>query len=244
MNRWKAAAIHLSISLILGTSIGALLYFLWFPAPYFTAAGASILILVLVGVDLAVGPLLTLLVVTPGKSTKALRFDLTVIALVQSLAFAYGVHAIAEARPVFVVAAVDRLVLVPASEISDADLAQARFPEFRSRSWTGPRLAGVVPPRGPKSMEIVDQTMNGGKDLDALPQYYVPYDQALDMLLRHSRSISSVKSASDSQRRDARTYTGSDLPMAIPMQRGDHDFTAVLSPTTHRPVLVLPIDPW
>jgi hypothetical protein len=73
MNRWKAAAIHLSISIVIAVPVGALLYFVWFPSPYFTATGASKLILLLMGVDVCIGPLLTLLVVNRHKPAKLLR---------------------------------------------------------------------------------------------------------------------------------------------------------------------------
>ena len=37
MNRLKAAAVHLTISLTLAALVFALLYFAWFPSPYFVA---------------------------------------------------------------------------------------------------------------------------------------------------------------------------------------------------------------
>ena len=45
MSRWKAAGIHLSISLAIGLLVGALLFGVWYPPPYFHAAGADELIL-------------------------------------------------------------------------------------------------------------------------------------------------------------------------------------------------------
>src|SRR4051812_42828203 len=119
MSRWKAAGLHLLISIAVGIVTGALIYFIWYPPPYFEVAGGSTLMLVIMGVDITIGPFLTLAVFKAGK--KSLRFDLTVIALLQIAAFCYGIHAIALARPVFVVAEVDRYVLVTANQLDDAD---------------------------------------------------------------------------------------------------------------------------
>ncbi|MBB6245478.1 hypothetical protein [Rhodanobacter sp. A1T4] len=49
------------------------------------------------------------------------------------VAFGYGFHVICQAQPVFIVGEVDRLV-VAADQLSDADLAKDRRPEYRNRS--------------------------------------------------------------------------------------------------------------
>ena len=115
MSRWKAAAIHLSISAAIGLVVGALLLLVWYPPPYFHAAGADQLVLLLVGVDLVLGPLLTLILFRSGK--KGLKFDLAMIAVLQTTALVYGLSVVLQSRPVFLVSAVDRFVLVSASEI-------------------------------------------------------------------------------------------------------------------------------
>jgi hypothetical protein len=132
MTRWKAASIHLGISTLIGAVAAALMLGMWYPPPFFRAAGADELILLLVGVDLVIGPLLTLIVFRTGK--RGLKFDLAAIGTFQAAALLYGLFVVLQARPVFLVAAVDRLVLVAANKISDADLAQGPEPRFRSRS--------------------------------------------------------------------------------------------------------------
>src|SRR5207248_3305824 len=133
------------ISIGVAILAGSLIFFIWYPPPYFTIAGGSTLMLLIVSIDVVIGPLLTLAVFKSGK--KGLRFDLTVIALLQLAAFCYGMYVISAARPVFVVAEVDRFVVVSANEVDDADLAGGTQPEFRTRSWAGPRLVGAAPPQ-------------------------------------------------------------------------------------------------
>jgi hypothetical protein len=244
MNRWKAASIHLTISFALATSVTALLYFVWFPAPYFAAAGASTLILILIAADLCIGPLLTLLVITPTKSRKLLKLDLTVIGLLQTIAFAYGLHVIAAARPVFVVGAIDRLVLVSAEEVEDGDLAQGSRPEFRKRSWFGPVLVGVERPTGIENIKMANQAMSSGKDLELLPKFYVPYDQVAGKLMLRAKPLSLFKHVSSQQIRQLLARFNGEMPVGLPLQRGDHDYTAIMSPATRRPILITSIDPW
>mgnify|MGYP001072791368 CR=1 FL=1 len=244
MNRWNAAAIHMAISFALATSVTALLYFVWFPAPYFAAAGAGRLILILIAADVCIGPLLTLIAVSPFKSKKLLKLDLTVIGLLQTTAFAYGAHIIAAARPVFVVGAVDRLVLISAEEVEDVDLAQGSQPDFRKRSWFGPVLVGVERPTEIKDIRMANEAMSSGKDLELLPKFYVPYDHVAEKLMLRAKPLSLFKHAPSQQIKLLQARFKGEMPLGLPLQRGDHDYTAVMSPTTRRPVLITSINPW
>src|SRR5436190_21384151 len=87
INRWKASAIHLAISAAIGISVVVLMLALWYPQHYFAAMGGGTLIMLLIGVDVVIGPLITLIVFDPKK--KNLRFDLAVIALLQLAALVY-----------------------------------------------------------------------------------------------------------------------------------------------------------
>lgn len=88
MPRTKAVLIHLGLSSALALGVTSLLVFGWYPWPYFMALGGLMLVALIVGVDVVLGPLLTFIVFKPGK--KSLKFDLTVIALVQAAALGYG----------------------------------------------------------------------------------------------------------------------------------------------------------
>ena len=89
LNRWKAAAIHLSLSALIAATVVTVMLLVWYPPPHFHAMGGEGLLKVLVGVDVTLGPLLTLIIFNPKK--KSLRFDLSVIAALQVAALAYGV---------------------------------------------------------------------------------------------------------------------------------------------------------
>ena len=62
MTRWRAAGIHLLLSALLGVCVLALLFFVWYPGPLFRATGGEKLLLLIVGIDIVAGPLLTLCV--------------------------------------------------------------------------------------------------------------------------------------------------------------------------------------
>lgn len=248
VSRWKAAGIHLAISLALALGVAALLYLLWFPPPYFIAAGATGLMLLIIGVDVIVGPALTLLVFSPTKPTRLIRLDLSIIGVLQAIAFAYGLFVICQARPVFVVAAVDRLKIVMANELSDADLAKGRVPEFRRRSWTGPRLVGTRA-EGADTLGLAIQALSGGKDIDSVPQYYIPYAESAGTLMKHARPIASLKDLTFAQTERLRALIDhakaqGDTLVYLPLQSRKADYAAILSARTQRPIAILAANPW
>jgi len=186
MSRWKAASIHLVVSFLLALVTFLLLFFVWYPPPLFAAAGGDRLVVLLITIDIVIGPLLTLVVFRAGKP--GLRLDLAVIGVLQVAALLYGVHVMADARPVWLVHAVDRFIAVSANAIDDADRAAAP-PQFRSPSWTGPR---VVSARLPESQEEQLQQLGtalAGKDIEREPRYYVDYAEVRSDVARRRRPL-------------------------------------------------------
>ena len=92
MSRWRAAGIHLLISIAIAGAVLALMLGLWYGPTLFQAMGGAGLALILIGVDVVLGPALTLVVFRSGK--RGLKFDLTAIALLQVVALLYGCYVV------------------------------------------------------------------------------------------------------------------------------------------------------
>lgn len=192
MSRWKAAGIHLSISVLIGLAVLTLLFGVWYPSPYFSIAGGQDLTLTLIGIDLVLGPLLTLILFKAGK--RGLKLDLWMIALLQSSALVYGLHVIASARPVFVVAVADHVVVVAANEIERDDLAQGSKPEFSTLSWTGPRVVAAPLPDDPKERSDLAFSGLAGRDVQHQPRYFVDYADEADNMRARGRPLKDLRS--------------------------------------------------
>jgi len=246
MSRWKAAAIHSSISIVVALAVGILLLGVWYPPPYFHAAGADQLILLLVGVDLALGPLLTLIVFRSGK--RGLAFDLATISLLQTAALIYGLSVVLQSRPIFLVGAVDRFVLVSANEITDDDLAAGSEDAFRSRSWTGPRLVSAVLPTDPKERsDLIDMAFTG-RDIQNLPKYYRPYASVSQDLTAKAKPFASLLKKNTAKgiaeawlRKSGRKEA---TVVYLPLQARKADLVMLLDAQSGEPLQALAIDPW
>jgi hypothetical protein len=244
MSRWKAAGIHLAISACVAACAALLIFCVWYPSPYSHAAGADQLVVMLLGIDIILGPLLTLVVYKQGK--KSLRFDLSVIALLQVCAFAYGMSIVVRARPAFIVSRIDRFVLVTANELDDADLAKGSKPEFQRIPWTGPRVVGALLPTDTEKRNDLVFSGAGGKDLERFPQYYVDYDQAAPTLLARAKPIADLVKAKPeaAQQIESRFGADSNNVVWLPLTAPRASMTMLLDGKSGKVLGALPIDPW
>jgi hypothetical protein len=156
--------------------------------------GGDQLLLIMIGVDVVIGPLITLIIFKAGK--KGLQFDLAVIAFLQSAALVYGVSIAAQARPVYSVFVVDRFETVAANAVDPVEQAKVKRPEFQFLSWFGPERVGVVKPADAEESNRVLFALAEGKDLQHFPQHFVPYADVgaeagrrapIETLRRHNR---------------------------------------------------------
>ncbi len=200
MTRWKASAAHLCLSIVVIGGIALSAFLLWYPHGLYRVAGLDRILLVMLGIDLTAGPLLTLILYKPGK--RGLKFDLAIVALAQLAFLAYGLQTLWQGRPAFLVGTPDAFTLVFASEIDDADLAQAPRPEWRRLSWTGPQLVGTRMPDDPEQRRaIIDAFMAGGAGIERSPRYYLDYAQLVPEVLQSARSLDSGHRVADADRR-------------------------------------------
>jgi hypothetical protein len=193
VTRWKASGLHLAISAVIAAAGLVLMLAVWYPDPLFEAAGGTGLLLLLTGVDVVVGPLITLIVFRRGK--RGLKLDLAAIAALQLVALAYGMHVVYLARPVFLVYVKDRFDVAAAVDLKDSDLAKARLPEFRSLTLGGPRLvAAVMPGDANERSRVVDRLFQG-QDLYQLPEYYLPYETQAAQVLAKAYTLERLRKA-------------------------------------------------
>jgi len=191
VTRWKASGLHLAISAAIATGGLLLMLGLWYPGPLFKAAGGSGLLMLLAGVDVIAGPLITLIIFRSGK--RGLKFDLAVIAAVQLTALLYGLHVVYLARPVFFVFVKDRFDVATAVDLKDEDLAKAKFAQFRALPLGGPRLAAAVMPEDPAEHNRAVFDAFAGKDLYQSPEYYVPYDGQRKQVLAKAYTVQRLR---------------------------------------------------
>lgn len=195
MTRWKASFIHLLISILVVGSVAAYVVYFWYPPALMHMAKADRLLMLIAGVDLIVGPLLTLIIYKVGKPK--LKLDLAIIGLIQFSFLAYGLYTTWNSRPVFLVAVPDRFELVFANEITPKRLAEAKIERFKKLSFTKPVLVGAPMPKNPKEQEdIMFSAVGGQGDIQTMPKYFVDYSAVKKNLLARAKPLTAGKSLS------------------------------------------------
>lgn len=188
MSRWKASFIHLLISLVIVGSVAACIIYFWYPPALMHMAKADRLLMLIGGVDLVVGPLLTLIIYKADKPK--LKLDLAVIGIIQFVFLGYGLHTIWNSRPVFLVAVPDRFELVFANEITPKRLEAAKIERFRTLSFGKPKVAAAIMPKGFKEQEyIMNSAISGEGDIQTMPEYFVDYSQVSNALLKKAKPL-------------------------------------------------------
>jgi hypothetical protein len=249
MTRLKAAAIHLSISTLIAIVVVATMLFVWYPGPFFTAMGGNELVLIMVAVDVVLGPLITLVVFNPSKARHLIRLDLTVIGVVQLAALAYGMYIVAEVRPGYMVFAVDRFDLVSVADLREAELAKVTRPEYKGIPWTRPRTVAAKTPSDPDEQFRIVQSALGGYDLATFPQYYVPYEDLAKDALARAKPIERLRKAQPDAARqidEALKAVGkaeADVRY-LPLKGRNKDYSVLLDAKTGATLGFAEVSPW
>jgi hypothetical protein len=245
--RVQAALIHLGLSVLVAATIVAVMLLVWYPSPYFAAAGGATLLILLIGVDVVLGPLLTFVVFDPAK--KSLVYDLAVIAMLQVAALIYGVHVMASARPAFVVYMRGAFDVVSANDVMTEGMAQAPLPEFQSVPLTGPRLAAARMPVDPGlQLRIGMEVMAGGPDITAYPRYYIPYATASRDAAASGKPLATLAKASPENAAAVAKFAASsgkavEGMVFLPLHARGTPMSIVLDKGTGDVVGVLPLEP-
>ncbi len=248
LTRYKASAIHLCICALIALAVLAGMVLVWYPPPYFEAVGGTKLALTIIGVDVVIGPLITLVIYNPKK--KSLRFDLAVIALLQMGALLYGVQVVYVARPVYLVFNVDRFDVVAANELAPEDWPALAPEGFETLPQSGPRLVAADLPSDPKEREtLLFASIGTGVDLPNFPQYYHPYHDRIAAVTAKCRPLAALRDKRpEAEAALARVIAiygqGSEHLGFLPVRARKVDLTAIIDRRNGNVVELLAIYPW
>ncbi len=194
-SRLLAAAVHLGVSATLALCLVVMVTKVWYPYPLFDIAKGRDIFLLLIGCDITLGPVMTLIIFNTKKPRRELARDVTIIALVQLAAMAYGVATLLKARPAYIVYNVgqfniplaNELVAAPKGRTEEKDAAIPVAP------WFGPQLVGAVLPKGVEdSNSLLFSAVSGGGDVFQMPRFFVPYSEVKSEVVSRARTVAQI----------------------------------------------------
>lgn len=191
--RIKTASIHFAISLMVALCSLMLIFMIWHPNPLQKAVGVTHIVLLILTIDVILGPLLTFLVAS-SPTKKTLKFDLMVIAVLQLSAFFYGMYTVTVSRPVYLAFDALRFELVQADTVirdKDTPAQYSQNPVF------APQWVSIKPYDTPDEQyrrmqlemsEAISPSMQASlyQSIDAVRHVIISKTQSLDELYNYN----------------------------------------------------------
>lgn len=233
---------HLAISVIIALLVVGLVFFVWYPSPLATAVGVTHIFLMMLAIDVIVGPLLGLLVYKEGKKT--LKMDLSIIIVLQILALGYGVYSIEQGRPVWIAYNVDRFELVRKNEIIDAHIDKA-LPQYQKISWFKPQYAAVefAKDANVRNDDLFAEAL-GGISIAQRPERYVDFFQAKPQLQQRTKSLKELNQYNDVKQVDRILSKYPQATGFVSLKANAVDMTVLINKDKGEVVKIVDLRPW
>ena len=188
--RLKAFAYHLGTSIFMALVGLYIVFMVWHPAPLAKAVGVTHIFIMMLAIDVILGPLLTFIVARQGK--KSLKFDLAIVIILQLAAFTYGIYNIAISRPVYIAFDTIRFEVVQANNIPVESLEQASAP-YNRLGWGQPKFVAVKPTKTiEQKNDRLFVELETGIAPSMQPNLYEPINNQWSLITQKSNSLDTL----------------------------------------------------
>lgn len=193
---------HLSASFIVAVLVLGWIFTVWYPAPLAKATGVTHIVLIILAIDVIIGPILGFIVYKAHK--KSLKFDLMVIVLLQIFALGYGVYSVSEGRPVWMAFNGNRFELIRNNEIIDASANSRVDNEYYHPSLLGPKYVAVkIAEDSLEREKNMFEELQGGISLAQRPERYVAITEVNGRIIETAENTSDLKNYNSEQAVDS-----------------------------------------
>ncbi|RZG88400.1 type IV pilin accessory protein [Acinetobacter sp. WCHAc060033] len=233
---------HLGISCVSALIILVWVFFVWYPSPLANAVGVTQIFLMMLAIDVIVGPVLGFIVYKEGK--KSLKMDLGVIIALQISALCYGIYSIEQGRPAWIAFNVDRFELVRKNEIIEDHIAEA-LPEYQHVSWLKPQFIAV---EFAKDVKVRNEDMFaevlGGISLSQKPERYIALSNAQKQMSDRAQNLSGLNLFNSKQDVDNIIKKYSQANAWLPLKANAEDMVVLINKEKGQVIKIVDLRPW
>jgi hypothetical protein len=238
--RFKAFGLHLSASASALTLILGSLYFGWYRWPGWYLTDVTEVVAVMIGVDIVVGPLLTLMIANQKKSRRELTRDVAMIVVVQLCALIYGSVSLWNGRPLYYAFSENVIQLVQAYDIDvhEVKAGLQTNPALAPHWYRLPQWIWAPLPQDPEERQkIISSAISGGDDVISLPDYYKPWPEGLPSLRGQLKRVDDVNYFGPTEKKKLKARMkaagfDTELLNAIPMSGRGHPVLVIFDLAT------------
>lgn len=233
---------HIVISLIMALLSAYIVYGVWHPAPFAKAVGVSKIFVMMLTIDVILGPILTFVVAKPQK--KPLKFDLTVIAVLQLCALLYGLYSVEKGRPVWIAFDYNRFELVQKFSIdnqNDKSVPQAyQKPNLGQPVWVAVRTPKNDEEQSNWMMYEIEKGISAGMR----PALYEPIDRNIPRIIKQKLPLSDLEKFNDKQAVSSVLAQYPNADGFLPMRASQVDMTVLVDSQDRDFLQVVDLRPW
>lgn len=240
--RLKFFLCHLTTSILIVLIVTGSIFFVWYPYPLAQAVGVIYLFIMLIIIDLILGPLMTLLIYK--KDINAFKIDLSIIIVIQIAALIYGLHSLAQGRPAWIVFNQNKFELI---RVNDQIIENTKYihKQFQSISWTGPQYVAAVPSKNMKQRED-DLFMDAlaGISLAQRPERYVAISNVKHKIQQQSQNLDNLKKFNDVKLVEKILNQHPKATAYLPLKANKLDMVILINKKEGSIVNVINLRPW
>lgn len=231
--------IHFILSVCLVGGLLLTMLWIWYPTPLANTTGILSIMLMLVSIDVIIGPILSLLVYKQGKKT--LKFDLSCIIVLQVLALSYGVYSIAQARPAWIVFTLDRFELIRNNDVVLEDIIKVKE-QYKTTPWFGPKVVAAV--RTGNRVHAQHEEFASGISLSQNPEKYHQLSVEQQKIKEKAHALSELYLFNSKKDVDNQLNQNSDLNAWLPLQGPANDKVVLLDTDNLSNLKIVDLRPW
>jgi hypothetical protein len=238
--RLKLFSLHLLSSATVLTLVLGSLYLGWYRWPGWYLTDVTRVIVVMVCVDVVLGPTLTFIIANQKKLRRELTRDIGIIVAIQLCALTYGSVQLWNGRPLYYAFSENVLQLVQAYDIdpSEAKLGREQNPELAPHWYSLPRWIWAPLPQNPdERKKIFGAAISGGDDVISMPRYFKRWEEGLPSLRSQLKKVDNVAYFAKSQKKKLKDKIraagmADDQPDTMPLTGRGHPLLAVIDPAS------------
>jgi hypothetical protein len=240
--RLKAFSLHLLSSATVLTLVLGALYFGWYRWPGWYLTDVTRVIVVMICVDVVLGPTLTLIIANQKKSRRELARDIGIIVAIQLCALSYGSVQLWNGRPLYYAFSENVLQLVQAYDIdaNEAKLGREQNPALAPHWYSLPRWIWAPLPQDPDERgKIVVAAISGGDDVISMPKYFKRWEEGMPSLRGQLKKVDDIGYFAKSEKKVLKEEMNAaglpeDQKDTIPLVGRGHPLLAVIDPASLR----------
>lgn len=185
--RFRYFLSHLLISVLVAGISLFLIFGIWYPAPLHRALGVGELVILMLAIDVILGPLLTLVLAKEGK--KGLKMDLVLIGMVQLSALFYGLYTVNQGRPVAIAFDINRFEIVINHTVK-GDGSRQMLQQYQNEQSTRIPVVSIRPAKNEEEQaKRMKDELENNIMTNANPTLYESVAQNIDIIKQTMKPI-------------------------------------------------------